>query len=94
MSDSTRLSEEQLKNVAQALPLEGSTDPFSQELKALMDKHDVMGIAIYVLPESLEKTAPSYHALGKGHFYDTARLISTYVRDMKRKLMDDLDGLM
>ena len=68
--------------------------PFTQELRALMLKHDVLGITVYVLPEDLEKSKPSYNTFSRGHFYDTAQLISNYVKDIKAKLMQDFDGLM
>ena len=66
--------------------------PFQEKLTELMREHDVTGVMVYVLPNSSDK--PTYHTLGRGHFYDNAKLISLFVRDVKERMMHDLDGLM
>lgn len=74
-------------------PINAEKHPFTEELKQLMVKHDVIGITIFQLPNASDSPA-GYHTFTRGHFYETAKLVSNHVHDIKEKMMHDLRGLM
>lgn len=67
---------------------------FTEKLGKLLEEFDINGVLIYQLPEDNTGEKPMFHSLSRGHFYDTTRLVSSYVKEVKQKFMNDLDGLM
>lgn len=88
MSDSPATPATESEKTASAAEVE-----FTSKLEQLLSDFDVKGIIIYQLPDDLQGEKPTFHSLSRGHFYDTSLLVNSYVKEMKQKIMHDLDGL-
>lgn len=59
--------------------------------KALSDAGVENGILIFQLPGEDEEIA--FRTIQRGHFYDTLQMVSKYVRECKKRIASELDGI-
>lgn len=61
-----------------------------QAIQGLFSELDIEGVLVFRFPDDPED---SWRHIRQGHFYDTLQMLSEYVRESKKRIAEDLNGI-